>query len=145
MALFHNIDNQTCYTKAIITSMKLLDEIHGEITIGVGASFGKLIATKFGARGNKDNILLGKTINEADKLEDYEAKEGEIVISCELFEKIINENYDLAAVFNRRKEYYVTSCGYKEFVYHLQCKEAKKNKNENKYNGAWLKWIFIIS
>ena len=118
MALFHNINNG--------------------ITIGVGSSFGNLIATKFGARGNKDNILLGRTINEADSLEDKGAKEGEIVISKKLYEVLKKENRELASVFTFRDEYYVTSCGHKQFIYKTQCKEAKKNTENNKYNGAWL-------
>ena len=51
----------------------MIDTIDGSITgiqIGVGESIGRLFATKFGVRGNKDLCVIGSTVHEANEAED---------------------------------------------------------------------------
>ncbi len=59
-----------------------------KIYIGIGCGSGKLIATRLGLNGNKDNIVLSDAYKIADKAEDEYAEKSQVVIRKELKEKI---------------------------------------------------------
>lgn len=70
MALFHDYSEYSCVVDAVIAGLKIIDAVKGyQVSVGVGQSFGRMFAAKIGARGEKDNILLGRTVGEADKFE----------------------------------------------------------------------------
>lgn len=63
-----------------------------KISIGIGCSFGKIIATRLGLKGNKDNIILSESYKKANKCEDDYAQSNEIVISKNLKDEIDNKS-----------------------------------------------------
>lgn len=64
-----------------------------KISIGIGCSSGKVIATRLGMKGNKDNIILSDSYKVANKCEDTYADSNEIVINKDL-KDIIDEKAD---------------------------------------------------
>lgn len=60
------------------------------ISIGIGCSIGKIIATRLGLKGNKDNIILSDSYKRANKCEDNYAESNESVIWKGLKEEIDN-------------------------------------------------------
>lgn len=58
------------------------------ISIGIGCAIGKIIATRLGLNGNKDNIILSESYEKANKCEDKYANPNEIVICKELKDEI---------------------------------------------------------
>lgn len=59
-----------------------------KVYVGIGCGSGKLIATRLGLNGNKDNIVLSDAYKIADKAEDEYAEKSQVVIRKELKEKI---------------------------------------------------------
>lgn len=59
-----------------------------KIYVGIGCGSGKLIATRLGLNGNKDNIVLSDAYKIADKAEDEYAEKSQVVIQKELKEKV---------------------------------------------------------
>ena len=140
VAIFHEYgNNKECYTKSVISAMRLLDEVKNfEISIGIGGTLGKIFVTRIGTRGCKDNILLGRVVNKAEEYEDSEASENEIVISSNIYQIILENNIKLAKLFIKRKEYYVSTIGYKKYLDMLKSEQLQNNNKNYKYNGAWL-------
>lgn len=64
-----------------------------KIAIGIGCSIDKVIATRLGMKGNKDNIILSDAYKIANKCEDIYAHSNEIVINKE-FKDIIDTKAD---------------------------------------------------
>ncbi|MFA7436230.1 MAG: hypothetical protein WC006_07715 [Bacilli bacterium] len=138
VALFHDYGEYNCYLQAVTAGLKLLDKIeNSSISIGIGESYGKLFATKIGARGYKDNILLGNTVSEADYLEDLCANENELVISLSLYDQLLKHEKNLARIFEKRDDYYVTYYGYKSYLKNSQYSYLDENNKKSNYNGAW--------
>ena len=150
LSLYHNVPSQIvngafqsekkCFKSAVLASMRMIDEIrnHG-VYIGVGEDFGRLFATKIGARGEKDNILLGETIINADLMEDKNAKENQIAITEEVYEGLKDEDEYLSSQFKKVGNYHVATVGYKEYIRSLSYKQQDLNNSRNNYNGAWRK------
>ncbi|MBR3463209.1 MAG: hypothetical protein IKH20_11085 [Clostridiales bacterium] len=148
LSLFHNIPcqtvdgvyqkEQTCYKTAVIASMRMIDAVKKySVRIGVGEDCGKLFATKVGARGEKDNILLGETVINADLLEDKYAGENQIAISSDVYAKLKAEDSFLAQQFNYSGSCYITTVGYEQYVGIVSSKMLEESNRRNDYNSAW--------
>ena len=129
-----------CCRDAVIAGLKLIDAIRTkgyDVTIGVGQSIGRMFVSKIGARGEKDNIVLGETVTIADQNEDKYAKENQLVISEEIYAILKSTQTSLAKLFKKEKGYYKTEVGFKEFCDIVSYEHLKMNNKRNNYNGAW--------
>lgn len=141
-ALFHNYGNYECYEDAVKAGLNLIDAVKEfEVSIGVGQSFGKMFAAKIGARGEKDFLLTGSTVIEADKNEDENAKENQLVISSDIYEALKVKKPNWICAFQKKEDYYYTSIGYEELLISIETEQLKENNRCNNYNGAWGKDI----
>ena len=118
--------------------MRLIDVVRPfRIHIGIGEHYGTLFATKLGTRGEKDNILLGDTVITADFMEDKCAGEDQIAITKEIYIGLKTEDSDLASIFQRKGNYYITTVGYKKHKLNISERFQRENTVNNNYNGAW--------
>lgn len=107
VAIYHNYDTESdCIVRIIEAALTLKKKIidlankeeikekinNKEISIGIGCSIGKVIATRLGMNRNKDNIILGQAYKYSNKAEDVYAEKNQIVIS-----KTLKEELDLIA------------------------------------------------
>lgn len=138
VALFHNYGDISCVKQAVFTAMRLIDKISDQgLFIGIGEDFGKVYLAKIGARGEKDNLMIGKVVLCADELEDDKANKNEIAISKELYAKLNIEDRNLASIFTRRNDYYCTNVPYKKYSTDIRYSQLKENTANKNYNGAW--------
>ena len=148
LSLYHNIPGQivdgvsqveqTCFKSAVLASMRMVDAVKAyTVHIGVGEDFGRVFATKIGARGEKDNILIGETIIQADIMEDRNAAEDQIAITKKVFEGLREEDEYLASQFSQKGDYYISTIGYHQYSRNLSYKQQRNNTSNNNYNGAW--------
>ena len=148
LALYHNIPGQIvggvyqserkCFKAAVLASMRMIDAVKPyEAHIGVGEDFGRLFATKIGARREKDNILLGETIILADAMEDKHAGEDQVAITTEVYNGLKSEDANLAKQFKKTGNYFVATIGYQEYVRNVSSQQQRTNTARNNYNGAW--------
>lgn len=129
-----------CYKKAVLSAMRLIDTVNGKpyhIHIGIGGAYGALYAIRIGARGEKDNILIGKTVILADDMEDNYADKDQIAITKEVYEGLKSEDTVLAKHFMPVGAAYVATIGYRRYVLELSYAQQKNNTAQNRYNGAW--------
>lgn len=139
-ALYHNYDSYSCYTDAVTAGMRIIDAVRGYgVCVGVGQSVGRMFVSKIGTRGEKDIVVLGKTVMEADSFEDDYAKENQLVIARKIYQVLERENPQLANQFQPldNSECYYTTVGYKMFLERLDEKILKENSQKRNYNGAW--------
>lgn len=138
MAVFHDYSSYSCATDAVIAGLRIIDGVKNyQVSVGVGQAYGKLFAAKIGARGEKDNILIGRTVTEADKNEDEHASENQLVISPDIYVKIQSEKPELASLFRPQNGYYYTTYGYRTFLSEQSKKQLMNDNQRNNYNGAW--------
>ena len=146
LSLYHNVpgsiidgkSGKKCFKAAVLAAMRMIDAVKPfNVHIGVGEAFGKLFATKIGARGEKDNILLGRTIIVADSMEDKNAREDQIAITNEVYDGLQTEDKDLARQFKRVGDYFITTVGYQRYQSNVAYKLQHDNTTRNNYNGAW--------
>ncbi|MCD8336681.1 MAG: hypothetical protein LUD18_05275, partial [Lachnospiraceae bacterium] len=144
LSLYHNTVNEFdqttagCFKTAVLAAMRLVDIVKPfNVRIGVGGDFGKLYATKIGARGEKDNILIGKTVITADKMEDAYADEDQIAITRDVYKGLQSEDPELAKRFVYKGNIYLTTVGFKEYQNALLYAQHSSNTKHNNYNGAW--------
>ena len=148
LSLYHNVPGQTingayqeeqkCFRSAVLASMRMIDAVKPySVHIGVGEDFGTLYATKIGARGEKDNILLGETVIQADKLEDNYAGEDQIAITTDVYSGLKIEDKNLASKFKQVGSYFIATIGYKDYLQSASYNQQSTNTSRNKYNGAW--------
>lgn len=153
VAVFHDYGNEEEYiVRMMECSMTLKSKIQGlnddeqikeklnnkTISIGIGCSIGKVIASRLGLRGNKDNIIIGEAYKTANKAEDDHAGEEEIVIWKSLKDEIdtkeevtYNVKYTaLQDIFDSISTtgYYVTKSTIDEFEEKIK---EEKNKSED--------------
>lgn len=141
MAVFHDYPSYSCAVDAVIAGLRIIDGVKNyQVSVGVGQAYGKLFAAKIGARDEKDSILLGRTVAEADKNEDEHASENQMVISTDVYKKLQTEKPDLASLFRLQNEYYYTTFGYQAFLSEQSKKQLMKDNRKNNYNGAWGIW-----
>ena len=148
LSLYHNVPAQTengystaekkCFKPAVLAAIRLIDAVKPyAVHIGVGEDFGSLFATKIGARGEKDNILLGETVIQADAMEDKHAGEDQVAITAGVYEGLKREDASLAAYFKKVDTCYVATIGYQEFMRNASYRQQSINTSRNNYNGAW--------
>ena len=148
LSLYHNIPEQMingvcqperkCFRSAVRASMRMVDAVKPySVHVGVGEDFGTLFATKIGARGEKDNILLGETVIRADAMEDKNAGEDQVAITAEVYAGLKDEDANLASIFKQVGGYYITTIGYGEYLRSVSSQQQRTNTSRNSYNGAW--------
>ena len=141
MALFHDFGDEKCIEKAIIAGMRMIDKVSDtmlDIHLGAGADYGKMYAARIGARGERDNILVGETVINSDRLEDEKAGKNEIAISPELFKQLQDINSELVSFFKKRDGgEYVATVGYTEFLRESENLRNIRDTRNHSYNGAW--------
>ncbi len=147
LSLYHNIpddenDNKMqgkkCFKSAVLASMRMIDAVKPFfVHIGVGGDFGKLFATKIGARGEKDNLILGETVIQADTMEDKCAGQDQVAITRAVYDGLKAEDSFLANQFKPIGEYYLATIGYDEYKRSVSYLRQKEDTAKNKYNGAW--------
>lgn len=116
-----------------------------KITIGIGCSSSKVIATRLGMNGNKDNIILSHSYNIANKCEDIYAGSNEIVINKELKDLIDNKAEELETpeflaiqeLFTaiNTSGYYVTTATLDEFNELVERKKELQDSAEDLFMG----------
>ncbi len=143
LSLYHDIPNaEPCFKGAVIAAMRIIDAIKPlKLHIGVGEDYGRLFATRIGARCQKDNILLGETVINADYLEDNCAEEDELAITKEVYDGLIRENSILATRFQKSGNIYVAHIGFKEYIQFCESMKLKDNTDNKAYNPAWRDWL----
>jgi class 3 adenylate cyclase len=142
MALFHDhpdYPEYNCIPDAVAAALRIVDVIKTyQVCVGVGTSLGTLFAAKIGARGEKDNILLGTTVTQADRFEDERAGENQIVINGEIYSYLKDTRPIWANQFVRiADDCYRTTVGYKKMMEAVSIAQLEKNTRHNNYNGAW--------
>ena len=148
LSLYHNVPSDysgdeyfpgtKCFKEAVLASMRMIDVVKPySVHIGVGNHFGTLFATKLGAREQKDNILLGDTVITADSMEDKCAGEDQIAITEEVYTGLKTEDPELAGIFHRKEDYYITTIGYQKRLQIISENYKRSNTVKNLYNGAW--------
>lgn len=148
LTLFHNIPKQMingilepeqkCFKAAVLTSMRIVDNVKPySVHVGVGEEFGRLFATKIGAHGEKDNILLGETIITADLMEDKNAGEDQIAITTTVYNGLKSEDSNLASYFKKEGNHYIATIGYQQYLREASYRQQQANTAKQNYNGAW--------
>lgn len=137
-ALFHNYSDRNCAVDAVIAAMRIIDSVKQyKVNVGVGESLGTVFVSRIGARGNKDNILIGRTVTESDRFEDDYAEANQLVISEQIYLQLKEEKPILAEQFTKAQGYYVTQVGYKKFCEAVEDENHIINNKEQNYNRAW--------
>lgn len=148
LSLYHNVPGQIvngvyqpeqqCFKTAVLSSMRMIDAVKPyTVHIGVGEDFGRLFATKIGARGEKDNILLGETVIQADAMEDKKAGEDQVAITSEVYNGLKSEDENLADQFKKVGNYYIATISYQQYLRNTSFEQQRINTTRNNYNGAW--------
>lgn len=148
LSLYHNIPGETiqgysrpeqrCYKQAVLAAMRMIDAVKPfKVHIGVGEDFGTIFATKIGARGEKDNILLGETVINADLMEDKNAGEDQVAITKAVYDGLKDEDSGLASYFKLVDECYIATIGYQQYMRDFSYKQLRSSTARNDYNGAW--------
>lgn len=164
VAIYHDYDSEKDYIIRVLeAALTLKDKIielsndneikkklnNKDISIGIGCSIGKVIATRLGRYGSKDNMILGEAYKYANKSEDEYADKKEVVIYKTLKEKIeliaddeYNENvrYEvLKESFNSISTtgYYVTNITLADYKNRIQEVQNNKLEIENAVNRQY--------
>lgn len=149
LSLYHNVPGGmvngsyvaavTCYKAAVLAALRLVDAVKPfSVHIGVGEDFGRLFATRIGARGEKDNILLGETVIYADYMEDKKAGKDQVAITADVYNGLRLEDSSLAKQFRKTDDNtYITSIGFAEYMRNLTLSYQQKNTAAGNYNKAW--------
>ena len=148
--------------RALFCAMHMLDMVddinqvrnENRLDIGIGISLGDTFATRVGMRNNKDNVLMGETVKEADTAEDdvagvhMENSRTEVVVTSDLYSYLITNQQDysksLKEIFSQRKVggkvYYVCVTGFKDFQKKLIEHERDDNATNAKKNTDLRPW-----
>ena len=129
--------------EALISALILQDKIRDlGLKCGIGINYGYIYASRVGIRGEKDNVIIGESAIDADKLEDLYAKENETVLSNTMYSKMKDErkNDEILSYFTKSENgVYKTSLSYIELVNKISLKHSNDNYSKGNYNGAWRK------
>lgn len=154
VAVFHDFTGSSDYVIRLLKSAFALNEKiqklnsrediqeklgNKNIAIGIGCSTGDIIATRLGAKGNKDNIILGEVVLNADNCEDRYAEKNNTVIN-KAFKYMIKDKTDIVEyevlneVFSSisTTSYYKTSTTLSDFNNDVNKKKEDKLKNLQK-------------
>jgi class 3 adenylate cyclase len=116
------------------------------VTVGIGISFGTAYCTRLGKKGQKDNIAMGMTVLDADRLEDVYAYENEIAISGPIYRHLIDfcgesiQRDVYLSIFTKRDDVYVTKTGLVSFKALVQQKYEDENAKTAKANNNLHPW-----
>lgn len=127
--------------EAVLFALKLQQEINEKVQnvgIGIGINKGKVFATQIGLNSEtfslqKQNIILGKTVIECNRLEDSEASVGETVISSNAYQSLPQL---VQKLFKPRNNYWFTN---KKFSDYMSLAE-RDIVNENNSIGSFKPW-----
>lgn len=130
-----------CEKEAVLFALKLQQEISdivSNVNIGIGINKGKVFATQVGITSEafalqKQNIILGKTVINCNRLEDVEASAGETVISSSIYQSLSSL---IQKLFKPRNDYWVTN---KKFSDYASLSE-RDIANENNSVGSYKPW-----
>lgn len=128
--------------KSIFAALHIIDDLKNkQLDVGIGMDFGDIYAAKLDTSGKKSPVILGKTVVNANNLEDDCAGVGELVISTELYGllKQFRESNFLCKYFNYRLGYYYTSTGFIKMQYDERIREQERDTKSKSYTGAYLK------
>lgn len=170
-AIFHPYSNEpkNFVIRAISAAMRMIDFVkeindskqYGKLNIGIGCDYGSVFATRIGMRNRigtsnrKFNVVMGKTVKNADTAEDEVAgvvggisSKTEVAITKEMFEKLkeINssQSQKYEKLFLKRKvlgkEYYICTTGYKEFQEKADNVALQKNASRASNNNRICPW-----
>jgi class 3 adenylate cyclase len=148
--------------ECIFSGMSILDNIekvnqekeiqegldYQKIAVGIGCSIGTIYATRIGVRNQKDNLILGETVHEADIAEDEEAQENELVITTEFYNHLVTDIQDskianiIKQIFKLRNNYYYTKIGMKKYRELLNTDYVDKNSEDARKNGHLKPWSY---
>ena len=149
LSLYHNVPGGmvdevyvapvSCYKAAVLAAMRLIDAIKPySVHIGVGEDFGRLFATRIGARGEKDNILLGETVIQADYMEDGKAGKDQVAITSDVYLGLRVEDAVLARQFKKCDDgAFIATIGFAEYTRNLALSQQLNNTRTGNYNKAW--------
>lgn len=137
--LFQGSKGNNCCENAIRTGMRMIDITKKlNVHIGIGADYGMIYAARIGARGEKDNILIGSTVISADRLEDEEARKDQIAISDVVYMELVKMNSSLAQFFTKNtRDTYIATIGYQEYLSEMTSNQHKNATTAKNYNRAW--------
>ena len=163
-AIFNAYNSEEDYfaLRALFGAMRMLDMVdiinqdrnEDRLDIGIGVSLGDTFATRVGVRNNKDNVIMGETVKEADTAEDevagvnLENHKTELVVTSEFYNYLVNnqQKYSkiIRQIFSLRKVanqiYYVCTIGYKDFQSKLIERARDNNANNAKSNTDLRPW-----
>lgn len=140
VALFHtNANSSDAIIDAVTAGLKMIDGVKNvNLSVGIGQSLGNVFAYRIGARGEKDNIILGKTVNEADEFEDKYAGENHLVISKEIYEHLKATQKKWVKYFKETGDgSYCITVGYRQLFNSIRDQNLINDRKQNNYNGAW--------
>lgn len=141
-SIFHNYsnvsENKKCFKDAVLAAMRLIDAVKPySVKVGIGEAFGTMFATRIGARGKKDNIVLGQTVLDADRLEDQCAGESQIVVTADVYNGLRAEDERLARIFRKDGNNYITSTCFEQYKSDYSFQILFDNNEKKNYNPAW--------
>ena len=138
-AVFNKTETRNCAKDTVIASLKLLDRIPTlTVQIGEGQAYGTMFASKIGANGERDNVIIGSVVNRADENEDLRAEEHQLVIDRNTYLFIQTNDPILASLFSSKDQYtWYTEAGYKDYLSKVQTENFRKSTESRSYNGAW--------
>ena len=97
-----------------------------------------MFASKIGANGERDNVIIGSVVNRADENEDLRAEEHQLVIDRNTYLFIQTNDPILASLFSSKDQYtWYTEAGYKDYLSKVQTESFRKSTESRSYNGAW--------
>ena len=125
---------------AVLFALRLRSEISklcDGIEVGIGINYGQVYASQIGIESEennieKQNIMLGETIKEANKLEDECANKGEVVISNAVY-NLVSSNRNIKSLFTKRDYYWVTKSTFVDYSKLSTNSEYNKNRNQSTY------------
>lgn len=130
-----------CYVQeAVIAAFKLKDLVEDiGFKCGIALNQGDIFASRIGVKSEKDSIIIGESVLECDRIEDEYALAGEIVLSKDVYNTMIQNDKckGYSKFFEAVGGYYKTSKGYQEFFDSLAHSESEENYQKGNYNGAW--------
>lgn len=140
-AVYNNYGDYDCCIDAVLDGMRIIDAIKNfGVCVGVGQSLGNMHVSRIGTRGEKDNVILGRTVTAANKYEDDYAEENQLVIGKEIYEVLRKKDSTLANKFSKLKQdCYYTTVGYAKYKEGIAQVQLNANNQKNNYNGAWRK------
>ncbi len=126
----------------IYAALHIIDDLNTlQLNVGIGMAVGDIYAARIDTKAKQDPVILGKTIFEANRLEDEEANQNELVISSKLYGLLKNfkESNFLCKYFSYRNGCYFTNKGYKTIIYEERAREQEQDTKSKNYTGAYLK------